>query len=140
VGSLTHKVKSGKVIIKPYNVILVHVGTNNIHLNSIQAFKSQYHHLLSTITNKNPHAKLLLSAIIPRPVDHMSHGNVVKSCNLAISQLASQFKGQYLKTFRPFQKNGIPNHLLYTPKDKLHLNFAGTRKLTNFFSQVVAHS
>ena len=89
---------------------------------------------------KKSSTRIVISALLPRPVDHSALGDKVKVVNNKLEKLCKDRKVQYLHTFRPFTKARLPVRELYTVNDQgLHLNTEGTRRLRQFFINTVAH-
>lgn len=138
INRLTNKIQNGLLSLdKAFTII--HVGTNDIHSSNIGEILSAFNNLISVIRQKCP-TSILISAILPRPVDHQVTGHKVKLLNIRLKELCQNRQVRYLHTFRPFLKNGLPIRELFAIKDQgLHLNLEGTRRLRQFFINTVAH-
>ena len=120
-------------------ISIVHVGTNDVVAMETGALLSCFNNLISQIRKKSNTA-IVMSALLPRPVDHNSLGDKVKHVNNKLGKLCKDRRVQYLHTFRPFTKARVPLRELYAINDQgLHLNTEGTRRLRQFFINAVAH-
>ena len=123
--------------IKEYKNIIIHVGTNDIG-NKSYVIMSDFMGLVEVVAAKNPEAKIILSAIIPRPVDQRSTNRKVIEINREITNYAKERGIQYTRTDKLFRE-GYRTKYEYYAQDGLHLNFQGTLKLTNLFREVLWH-
>ena len=69
ISGLGYEIANRKCDIWSYNVIIIHVGTNDIHSRTIYQLYCFYKSLLYQIRYHNFSAKILMSAIIPRWCD-----------------------------------------------------------------------
>lgn len=120
-------------------VVIVHVGTNDIHKLDSGQIVSNMNNLFFQIKEINRHIQIMYSAILPRPCDCDAINVKVKQANVAMEKLCKSRKFPYLHTFRPFvNKDGTCHRHMFAARDYgLHLNLEGTRVLTNFYLQVV---
>ena len=120
-------------------IAIFHIGTNDVVKMEIGAMLSCYNNIISQIRRKS-NTSIVMSALLPRPVDHYSLGDKVKHVNNRLEQLCKNREVQYIHTFRPFTKARVPVRELYAVNDQgLHLNTEGTRRLRQFFINTVAH-
>lgn len=120
---------------KNFKIIIVHLGTNNIN-DSVEDFLSKYEKLLAALKRRNPDTLIVVSAILPRPVDYRETKEKVSSINKALCKLAVEMQCEFLRPYRKFVVNGKPNINLYA-KDLLHLNRDGTALLKMFFEHSI---
>jgi lysophospholipase L1-like esterase len=112
--------------------VILHVGTNDITSSlSVDEILSHYNDLVSTIRD-NCACQILISSILPRPIDFEKSDSKVKALNKGLIRLCTSRKIQFLRTFKPFLHKGSPRRELFTVRDGLHLNFEGVRKLREF--------
>lgn len=138
INRLTSKIQNGHLPLDKAFTI-VHVGTNDIHSSNVGEILSAFNNLICVVRQNSP-TKLVISAILPRPVDYQVTGEKVKLLNIRLKELCKSRHVTYLHTFRPFLKNGLPVRELFAIKDQgLHLNLEGTRRLRQFFINTVAH-
>ena len=121
-----------------YDIIIIHVETNNVCNHKLADFNYAYNVLITTVKRlANLNAVIILSAIIPRPLDNS--GNFVKFVNFQLQSICQKRAVKFVATYKPFLKFGVPVCEFYSPICNLHLNHSGNIKLTNFFVQVLAH-
>ena len=114
------------------------IGTNNVCNHKLADFNYACNVLITTVKRlTNLNAVIILSAIIPRPLDNS--GNFVKSVNVQLQSICQKRAVKFVATYKPFLKFGVPVCEFYSPICNLHLNHSGNIKLTNFFVQVLAH-
>lgn len=118
---------------------ILHVGTNDVTTLSVIQILSAYNNLFCVISSLSP-TKIVVSSILPRPLDHSKYGENVKAINAGLKKICSQRKLQFIHSFRPFFKFGQPVRELFAVRDGgLHLNLEGTRRLKLVFINTVAH-
>ena len=139
IQDLTYFINSGLVSIN-YDIVIIHVGTNNVNFCQMADFEFYYNNLVSVVKRHvNPSTKIILSAIIPRPVDDEYTGDFVTAANKALQSLCMKRNVDFVATYKPFLKFGRPVCELFSPICKLHPNYFGNLKLTNFYVQVISH-
>lgn len=122
-----------------FNVIIIHVGTNDIYRLHLNEFEFLYHKLITSIRQVNVRAKVILSAILPRPVDFRETKHLIILVNNLLKTICRKRSSVYVTTYRPFLKFGKPICELFSPLCWLHVNHQGNVKLTIFFTQVLSH-
>jgi hypothetical protein len=121
-----------------YDIIIIHVGTNNVCNHKLADFSYAYNVLITTVKRlANLNVVIILSAIIPRPLDNSA--NVVKSVNFQLQSICHKRAVKFVTTYKPFLKFGVPVCEFYSPICILHLNQSCNIKLTIVFVQVLAH-
>jgi len=74
-------IKSGSAFVNFY-VVLIHVGTNNVISCKLADFDYYYNQLITTVKRyTKPSTKVILSAVIPRPLDYDFTKNFVIAVN-----------------------------------------------------------
>lgn len=139
ISDIIYNIKNGVTIVN-FDVIIVHVGTNDIHTLNLSEFSFRLHKLISLIRHFNFSSKLIFSAILPRPVDYFHSKYLVISFNNELQRICKQRNVLFVATFRPFLRFGEPICALFSPLCNLHVNHQGNLKLANFFKQVLAHA
>ncbi|CAG2246311.1 unnamed protein product [Mytilus edulis] len=141
IGEITYQLNKNKgSIYEGYKCLVIHCGTNDIHILSIDQFKSAYCNLISTAKLLFPSMVIALSGILPRPVDFEETGQKIKDVNMALLNLCLSYKVEFIHSYRYFLKCGKPKVELFAYKDGgLHLNCEGTRQLGLYFKRRVAH-
>ena len=138
INQLAYKIEKGYLSLdKP--IAIIHVGTNDVAKMEVGAMLSCYNNLISQIRSKS-NTSIVMSALLPRPVNYNPRDDKVKHLNNKLEKLCRDRKVQYIHTFRPFTKGLAPLRELYAVNDQgLHLNTEGTRRLRQFFINTVAH-
>lgn len=123
-----------------FDIIIIHVGTNNIWNYNLRDFENNYNQLVTDVTClAKRNAKIILSAILPRPVDFNQTKIFVVAVNSLLRNLCLHRGADFIATYKPFVKYGQPIFELFSPLCGLHPNHKGNIKLTNFLVQVLAH-
>lgn len=136
VSRLTNKIRNGVVDMKSKYVIL-HVGTNDVNTLTASEICSSFNDLITTI-RQNYGCKILISSILPRPIDFEVNGMKIKEINKALERLCKERQIQFVPSYRPFLKEGLPRRDLFAIWDGgLHLNLEGTRRLRHVFISLV---
>lgn len=136
---LNRKITQGLVDLSSQYIIL-HVGTNDISSSLLEdEIVAMYNDLISVVRSKSD-CKILVSAILPRPIDFDATGNRVKKVNNSLATLCRTRKASFVKSFKPFLKCGVPRREYFAVRDGgLHLNIEGIRRLREFFINTIAH-
>ncbi|CAH1242596.1 Hypp6870 [Branchiostoma lanceolatum] len=116
---------SAQVTARPYSHIVVHAGTNNLSEkddeNDITTIGKEAEVLCSTIRNKQPTAKIVISGICPR-ADRVLPATKVEPANTALRRVAEENRALFVDNEGSFQyRNGRLDTTLYD-KDLLHIN------------------
>ena len=69
IKSIIFKIRIGKVRINDYKIIILHLGTNDLHSRNPDAILNDMRTLFHLIRRKNPEGTIVLSQIIHRPID-----------------------------------------------------------------------
>ena len=87
IGRLSELVSSGRINLRLVDFVIIHVGTNNISsLQSVNTIMSYYGDLIHKLKSKTS-AKLVLTSILPRLVDHIKTVNKVNKVNSELRKL-----------------------------------------------------
>ncbi len=142
---LNDSIRFGKVQVKGYEAILVHMGTNDIGdivrgrtSPTIQDIIQRLKDLIHLVKTRNSSCKLLLSAIIPRPKDTELSAPLIYGWNFAMANLCDQYKSL---AFVPAYKFFVKSHQVvptYYSTDGLHLNGPGVERLEQCFRQALS--
>ena len=96
ISGMADPIAFGKVEVSDVAALLIHVGTNDIpplsaplghQVKSFQAIKAEYNALIDVVRSFNPHCYIVMSAIIPRPVDHVLTWYRVQRVNDGLREL-----------------------------------------------------
>jgi hypothetical protein len=97
------------IIKSHFDIIIIHVATNNIWNYNLRDFENNYYQLVTDVTclaKKN--AKIILSAILPRPVDFNQTKIFVVAVNSLLRNLCLHSGAYFIATYEPFVKYGHP--------------------------------
>lgn len=132
VSRLTKKVSNGLVDLNS-DYIILHVGTNDINSLTVPEICAAYSDLISVVQQKSL-CKILVSSVLPRPIDFEINGNKVKNLNNSLCKLCKNRHVTFIRSNKPFLAYGIPRREYFATRDGgLHLNLEGTRRLRQFF-------
>lgn len=86
-----------------FDIIIIHVGTNNIW--NLWDFENNYNQLVTDVTClAKRNAKMILSAILPRPVDFNQTKIFVVAVSNLIRNLCLHRDADFIATYKPFVK------------------------------------
>ncbi|CAC5377118.1 unnamed protein product [Mytilus coruscus] len=81
-------VKDNKALLRRYTHLLLHVGTNDVGNGlSSKLIIQYYNNLIDFICNTLPSLKIIVSAILPRPIDFDDTKQTVIDCNKRIGEV-----------------------------------------------------
>jgi hypothetical protein len=140
IASLTHLVQTHKASIVPFDAVIYHVVTNDVVGRSVEEIVSLYSNLIA-ITRKVKPVKIIISSILPRPVDvHLTKNKLIQINQKLKAYLCPRMKVQFVASYKAFLYKGEPRRELYAIKDGgLHLNMDGVNRLRFCFVRVVNH-
>ena len=141
IAEVASTVNSGAADLYPYDFVIIHVGTNDIgNRASFHSIISDYGNLIGIIRRKKPTIQIVLSAILPRPVDHNITDPMIRSVNERLRLVMSKsMRFKFVCTYKPFMHAGSVIIGLFAKRDKgLHLNTEGTNTLNRFFIRVIS--
>ena len=123
-----------------YDVILLHVGTNDIVNKSEIVIMDDFTRLLKLIMTQNPGCTIVVSSVLPRIVDFDFTIHKIFFINQQLQQLCLQLGIEFLYTFSSFVSNQLyPIRNLYAFRDGgLHLNQNGSKILRLRFCQCIS--
>ena len=150
IARTTDAIVFGNIQVSHFKAILIHMGTNDIPAKrdrhsgrqSVQPIKQvvrAYKAMIDVIRRSNPGCKIVVSAIIPRPVDFPTSKYRVERVNQGLQQLCeSSSRLIFNPTHKFFLKKGLPVLDYYAPSDRLHLRGAGVARLQQAFQQALS--
>lgn len=147
IGRLANRLLNKQISLDNFNYVLIHVGTNDIankcSLQLQHAFNciiSDYGNLIGICRKLKPSINILVSAILPRPVDHEKSDPLIRKLNAYLQKnMSKTMKFTFLRTYKPFMYAGKVKRELFAKNDGgLHLNTEGTNKLRHFFLRTIA--
>ena len=141
IGRITELLSRGKINISNIDIVIIHVGTNNISsAQNVDTIISYYGDLIHKLKYKT-NAHIVCTSILPRLCDPDKTVNKINKVNLELKKLCIRKKIQYTNLYRSFfLLNNRPDSSLYAPWDGLHLNFAGTSLLRKKFINIIKHA
>lgn len=141
IAQLSGRIDRREVDLSPFDYIIVHVGTNNIdRRESLDNMKSDYGNLIGIIKRKKSSIRIIMSAIIPRPIDHTVTDSMIKAVNNSLRrEIGPDLGFHFVETWKAVSKFGSYRRYMYAKLDKgLHLNTEGSRRLRHFFLRVIS--
>ena len=142
ISKLTNRIKTKEADLSKFDFVILHVGTNDIaNKASFEHIISDYGNLIGVCRNVKPSLKIVVSAIIPRPVDHEITDGIIRQVNTHLNNVMSKdMNFRFICTYKPFTHCGKVKRELFAKRDGgLHLNFEGTNRLKYFFLKVITH-
>ena len=98
-----------------------------------------YNRLVQVIRRFNSHYQIVVSSIIPRPVDFNLSAYRVEKVNQGLQQICEKRQKMiYNPTHKFFMKRGMPFLSYYSESDKLHLRRARVVRLQQAFQQALS--
>ena len=141
IAEVASTVNSGAADLYPYDIVILHVRTNDIgNRASFHSIISDYGNLIGIIRRKKTTIQIVLSAILPRPVDHNITDPMIRSVNERLRLVMSKsMRFKFVCTYKPFMHAGSVRIGLFAKRDNgLHLNTEGTNTLKRFFIRVIS--
>ena len=141
ISKIGYRIDKKHVILDKYDYILLHVGTNDINRKaSFHGMISDFGNLIGICRKRKPSIKIIISAILPRPVDFDNTDNPSRRVNGYLEKFMSKkMNFLFIKSYRPFMYKGQARRELFAKNDGgLHLNTEGTSKLRYYFLRTIA--
>ena len=117
------------------------MGTNDVgNQSSFENIILNFGKLVGACRKIHPSIHILISAILPRPIDHTYTDDFIRSVNGHLDKFMSKHLNfRFMKTYRPFMFGGKVRPELFAHQGGgLHLNIAGTEKLRYYFLRTIA--
>lgn len=130
---LSKELKTMGGYLKQFDMIVIHIGTNNIERDSQYAIEREFRFLIWDLRQMLPSVRIGLSCILPRPRDEGNsyiRGKVIRVNNFMI-KFAKQNAMVCLRTYSPFLFRGYSIRKMF--RDGLHLSPKGLRCLRKFW-------
>ena len=139
IARLTERMMDPRYQLHKYDIVVVHVGTNNIWSDSKIEIQRQFCELVERFLQVHPRGHVGFSCLLPRHRDEKHTRSKVMMVNEALMNWCAENGCICLRTFSPFTKNGRARRELFK-QDGLHPRAVGRHPtgvevLTNFFSQ-----
>ena len=123
--------------------IIIHVGTNDIFTITSDNFRVNINEVIREIRTINVSCRIILSAILPRPVYFKESDSLVHDFNLKLQEFSVAGywnRVSYMASYKSFyDRFNRPIFPLFHKIDRLHLNHAGIQKLVHFVANTLAH-
>jgi len=128
---------NSEIDLRRYELIIIHVGSNDIDNGSINYFLADYKMLINHIRNANPICKIIISAVIPRPRALWKTTQDTVRANQLLKRYAAR-KGylHFHTTYTSFMRHRRPIHRYYD-NGGLHLNEDGSEILTRVLINLI---
>lgn len=139
---LLWKIRHGYFKLNEFCNIIIHVGTNDIFSITSDNYRININAVIQEIRAINSSCRIILSSILPRPVDFKDSDNSVRHFNLKLYEMSVSglSKVTYMASYKSFyDRFNRPIFPLFHKTDKLHLNHAGIQKFVHFIANTLAH-
>lgn len=117
------------------------MGTNDIGNRAcFKAIISDFGNLVAICRKQKPKINIIISAIIPRPKDHLVTDPMIRGVNKYLDKnMSKNHNFKFIYTYKPFTYCGAVKLELYAKRDLgLHLNTEGQNRLSHFFLRVIS--
>ena len=140
ISQIAERLQSGEASLENFDYVLFHVGTNDVsNKASFDNIFSDFGNLLGVCRKVKLDIKIIISAMIPRPVDHEESGHFLKKINAyLLKTMSKNLNFMFIQTYRPFMYCGKLRPELYAKDDGLNLNAEGASRLRYYFLRTIA--
>lgn len=141
IANLAYKVDKGIAKLDKFDYVLFHVGTNDVdNRHSFDAIISDFGNLIGIVRKKYPKINIIISSILPRPVDYDDTDAFTRRINsYLLDHMSKPYNFKFIKSYRPFVFGGKVRRELFAKRDGgLHLNTLGTSRLRYYFLKTIA--
>ena len=140
VDTLITRVKQNIINFSNYQLVIIHVGTNDVDNGNADLILPKLLELCSEIRNRQAFMQFIISAIIPRPKDFDTTDAIIKQVNRSIAGWCSRrMDFTFYPTYNTFQKFGWPDlRSEYWDTDNLHLADQGVKRLNLLLKSMVS--
>ncbi|CAG2237079.1 unnamed protein product [Mytilus edulis] len=139
---LLWKIRHGYFNINEFCNVLIHVGTNDIFAITSNQYRFNIDLIIQEIRCVNASCRIILSSILPRPVDFRMSDRLVQDFNSQLFDFSQTgcAKVNYMPVCKSFyDRFHSPIFPLFLKTDLLHLNHAGIQKFVHFIANTLAH-
>jgi lysophospholipase L1-like esterase len=126
------KLRLGRIAIEFAEIIIIHIGTNDLEGNKPQEVIDAVLKVIEYIQSKNPTSKIVYSSIIQRPKDSSRSDFIRKYINNQLKYWAKSKNFYFVKSYRSLKET------THFAKDGLHLNRQGFVALRSYFEKTVS--
>ena len=149
IGKLAVLVSNDAVHLEKYDYIIIHVGTNDVDnfvkkkicpKIAYEGMISDFANLVAIVRKKNTSLTIIVSSILPRPVDHSVSDDLIKKVNACLKNVMSaDLNFKFACSYKAVVKFGTYRRYLFAKADQgLHLNTEGSNRLCFFFLRVIS--
>ena len=141
IAKVANQIQYGNATLEPFDYLILHVGTNDLGSRSpFECIISDFGNIIGICRQKKPSIQIVVSAILPRPVDLAVTDTVRRNVNDYIQKhMSKSMRFKFVCAYKPFMHAGQVRRELFAKNDGgLHLNTAGTNTLTRFLISVVS--
>lgn len=141
ISKIAHRIETRQVSLDGFDYIILHAGTNNVgNSDTFENIISDYGNFVGICRRINPKIKIVISAILPRPVDHEITDPLIRRINnYILKNMSKNLNIRFFRTYRPFMYGGHVKRELFAKRDGgLHLNTEGTNRLRYYFLRSIA--
>lgn len=131
----------GSISLDNSDYLIIHVGTNNIgKRDSFDHIISDFANMIAIVRRSKPSIRIIISGILPRPVDHTVTDTMIKKVNNYLRlTMSSDLNFKFVCTYKAVSKFGTYCRYLFAKLDNgLHLNTEGSNRLRHFFLRVIS--
>lgn len=136
VSRMANRMLTGQVSLRNFDHVIFHVGTNDIGRRApFDNIISDFGNLIGICRKIKPSIDIIISAILPRPIDHEVSDPVIKRVNSYLQKnMSRSMNFKFIRTYRPFMFAGKVKRELFAKNDGgLHLNTERTNRLRYYF-------
>ena len=141
IAQIANKISYGTAVLDPCDYVIIHVGTNDIGDGvPYQSIIFDYGNLIGIIRQKKRGMNIIMSAIIPRHKDHAISDPMIRQVHQYLQKsMSTNMNFKFICTYKPFMFAGNVKLELFAKRDQgLHLNTAGSGRLSYFFLRVIS--
>ena len=141
ISDLTRRFDNGQIDLSNFEYIIVHVGTNNIDRgDKYSDMIADYGNLIPIIKKKKRSIRIVMSSILPRPVDHLDTDQMIKDVNKCLRlEMSPDLGFRFVESWKAVSGFGTYKRWLFAKRDTgLHLNTEGSRRLRHYFLRVIS--
>lgn len=142
IAKLTNRLQYHEADLESFDYVIFHVGTNDIgNRASAKHIISDYGNLIGVCRKVKPSINIVVSAILPRPIDHKITDPVIREVNSYLNKFMSKdMNFKFVCSYKPFTHGGKVKTELFAKRDGgLHLNSEGSNRLKHFLIKVITH-
>ena len=140
IETLGRWIDQGNIPLREYELVILHVGTNDIGNRNENGFSRRYSDLINLIRHFNPSIHIKITGLLPRLIDYQRTYETTRHLNYNLKAYAEEFKHTKNLSFYPtylyFVAHGAPQAHFWK-SDRIHLNDTGIRKMNRLLKDIV---